>query len=82
MTASNGLSVAGQISGVDDSLVEVYSGMSISAYQLIGSFNVELASATNSVTLLDGYNIDSVIFNGSNGVDRLVVEMAHTVLLT
>lgn len=77
LVASNGLSIAGQISGVSGSLVEVYSGMSISG-TLAGSFDVELASATNSIILLDGYDIGSVVFKGSNGVDTLVIEKSGT----
>ncbi len=78
LVASNGLEVADQFHGVSGSLVQVSSNMTL-AGTLSGSFDVELMSATNSVTLQSGYALGNVVFWGTNSsADTLQVEMAGT----
>ena len=71
LIASNGLNLVGNLSGSGS--VEIYNGMTLSG-ALSGGLSINLSSASNSVTLQDGYNILDTTFNGNSLDDSLIIE--------
>ena len=72
---SNGINLAGTISGMEGSRIETYSDMTISG-TLSGNNNILLGASTNLITLQSGYSLSSAIFNGSNSYSILSLEDA------
>ena len=71
LIASNGLNLAGNLSGSGS--VEIYNDMTLSG-ALSGGLSINLSSASNSVTLQDGYNALDTTFNGNSLDDSLIIE--------
>ncbi|MFL2781281.1 MAG: hypothetical protein ACJZ9G_03560 [Rhodospirillales bacterium] len=72
---SNGIDLAGTISGIEGSSIETYSDMTISG-TLSGQNQILLGASTNLINLQSGYSLSSAIFNGSNSYAILSLEDA------
>ena len=72
---SNGIDLAGTISGIEGSSIEIYSDMTISG-TLSGQNHILLGTSTNLINLQSGYSLSSAIFNGSNSYAILSLEDA------
>ena len=71
LIASNGLNLAGTVSGSGS--IEIFNDMTLSG-ALSGSLSINLLSASNTVTLQNGYNILDTTFNGNSLDDILIID--------